>query len=177
MKKTLTPRQRDIQTINARLRGLYKAGVSSDLVWETLLDGIPDIEKTSKGYVTISEEDYSKELIESLKKTVPTFNKIKKKEPMHVRAVSPTNKDIAKAYNTKLFISGSFADRYYEKYYDIVSEIEKNTDLLATDPRYKEVTDDVHTWAQLMQKGEEELADELFVTEIMPMIDNILERR
>ena len=167
MAKKLSARQKFIQKINARLRKQYKAGISEDLVSSEILDKISGVSVTSKGYISIKEEDFNEALAKSLDIRVKTLSEVKKEiksETYNVHSTEPTQKELVQAYNSRLFME-AFMGKYFKKYYAVVDDKSaENT------RRRREANDLMTDIGSLLSKGDETKARELIENKLKPLL-------
>lgn len=167
MARKLSARQKFIQKINARLRKQYKAGVSEDLVSSEILDKISGVSVTSKGYISIKEEDFNEALARSLDIRVKTLSEVKKdikSETFNVHSTEPTEKELVQAYNSRLFME-AFMGKYFKKYYAVVDDKSAENTI-----RRKQANKYMTELGSLLNAGEDAKAKELIEKKIKPLL-------
>lgn len=160
-----------ISKINARLRKWYAAGVSEDLVSSEIIDNIPGVTSTAKGYVSIDPDLYSEDLKNTLEANISTYTEFMQKirdDDYNVdKKVSDDSYYIAK-YNSRLYMNSMMQDKF-KKYYDMV--VFAPEEKVKTSAELKMLKKQMGDFARTLQAGDKSRASEIFNKWINPLME------
>lgn len=170
-KRILSERQRFINKINARIRAQVKAGVSRELIDSEILDAIDGV-STTKGGITIKEEDFTEELQQVLEQKIKTMSELIKSissdaEAYNVRSKTPTKEELIGAYNSRNFMN-KVMDNQFKKYYDLV--VNNSVENVLTSPELSKMKDSMGDFARALRKNEMAEAKSIYDEWLNPLL-------